>query len=102
MNRPRAWEEKLLLANEKPKEKGFKAIAKSPITRLVGVVLIFAALVSVVVFGFVMPRQINIIPTQTNHARSIADLHDHAHRIWRNRRPDKILYGSHAVVDVTS
>ena len=66
MNRPRAWEEKLLLANEKPKEKGFKAVAKSPITRLVGVVMIFAALVSVVVFGFVMPRQTTIIPTRTN------------------------------------
>ena len=66
MNRPRAWEERLLLANEKPKEKGFKALAKSPITRLVGVVMIGAALVSVVVFGFVMPREIVIIPTQTN------------------------------------
>ena len=29
MNRPRAWEDKLLLANEKPKEKGFRAIARS-------------------------------------------------------------------------
>ncbi len=66
INRPRAWEEKLLLANEKPKEKGFKAFTKNPITRLVAVVLIGAALVSAVVFGFVMPRQINIIPTQTN------------------------------------
>ena len=66
MNHPRAWEEKLLLANEKPKEKGFKALAKSPITRLVGVAMIFAALVSVVVFGFVMPRQTTIVPTQTN------------------------------------
>jgi tetratricopeptide (TPR) repeat protein len=66
MNRPRAWEEKLLLANEKPKERGFKALAKSPITRLVGVAVIFAALVSVVVFGFVLPRQTTLAPTQTN------------------------------------
>jgi tetratricopeptide (TPR) repeat protein len=68
MNRPRAWEEKLLLANEKPKEKGIKALAKNPITRLVGVVMIGAALVSAVVFGFVLPRQTTIIPTQTNTA----------------------------------
>ena len=66
MNRPRLWEERLLLANEKPKEKGFKALAKSPITRLVGVVMIGAALVSAVVFGFAMPREIVIIPTKTN------------------------------------
>ena len=33
MNRPRAWEEKLLLANEKPKERGFRAVMKSPVTR---------------------------------------------------------------------
>jgi hypothetical protein len=66
MNRPRAWEERLLLANEKPKEKGFKALAKSPITRLVGVLMIGAALVTVVVFSFVMPREIVIIPTKTN------------------------------------
>src|SRR5258706_933449 len=35
MNRPRAWEEKLLLANEKPKERGLKVIARSPAVRLV-------------------------------------------------------------------
>jgi len=68
MNRPRAWEEKLLLANEKPKEKGFKALAKNPVTRLVGVLLIGAALFSVVIFGFVLPRQTTIIPNDTNTA----------------------------------
>jgi tetratricopeptide (TPR) repeat protein len=66
MNRPRVWEERLLLANEKPKEKGMKAFAKNPVTRLVGVVMIGVALVSTVVFGFVLPRQNTIIPTQTN------------------------------------
>lgn len=66
MNRPRAWEEKLLLANEKPQEKGLKVIAKSPVARLLGVMVIGAALLSAVVFGFAMPRQSNIIPTQTN------------------------------------
>ncbi len=66
MNRPRAWEEKLLLANEKPKEKGFKAIAKSPIARLMTVVLIGVGLCSVVVFGFILPRRTNVQPTTTN------------------------------------
>jgi tetratricopeptide (TPR) repeat protein len=65
MNRPRLWEERLLLANEKPKEKGFKAFAKHPATRLAGVLLIGAALVSAAIFGFVLPRQTTIIPTQT-------------------------------------
>jgi tetratricopeptide (TPR) repeat protein len=64
LNRPRAWEEKLLLANEKPKEKGFKAFTKNPATRLAGIVLIGAALVSVAVFTFVKPTQV-LYPTQT-------------------------------------
>ena len=67
MNRPRAWEEKLLLANEKPKEKGFAGFVKSPAVRLMGVLLIGVALTAVVMFGFVLPRQlIAAPPTQTN------------------------------------
>ena len=66
MNRPRAWEEKLLLANERPKERGLRAIAKSPVTRLVGVLVIGVGLCSAVLFGFVLPRRNTIAPTQTN------------------------------------
>lgn len=66
MNRPRAWEDKLLLANEKPKERGVKVFARSPLVRLIGVMVIGAALLSVVVFGFILPRQTNVAPTQTN------------------------------------
>ena len=66
MNRPRAWEEKLLLANEKPKERGLKAFAKNPATRLIGVVVIGMGLISAVIFGFVLPRQSTVRPTQTN------------------------------------
>ncbi|NOT05271.1 MAG: tetratricopeptide repeat protein, partial [Anaerolineales bacterium] len=66
MNRPRAWEEKLLLANERPKERGLRAVAKSPITRLAGVLVIVAGLCSAVIFGFVLPRQNTVVPTQTN------------------------------------
>ncbi|MFN8411663.1 MAG: tetratricopeptide repeat protein [Anaerolineales bacterium] len=65
MNRPRAWEEKLLLANEQPKEKGLKVITKNPVVRLVGLVLIAVALCAVVVFGFVLPRRTTVKPTTT-------------------------------------
>ncbi len=66
MNRPRVWEDKLLLANEKPKEKGFRVIARSPLVRLLGVLVIGAGLVSVLIFGFVLPNQSRVAPTQTN------------------------------------
>lgn len=65
MDRPRTWEEKLLLANEKPKEKGFRAVIKSPITRLISMLIVFMALASVVIFGFFLPRQSIVIPTRT-------------------------------------
>jgi len=65
MNRARAWEERLLLANERPKEKGFRALITNPVTRLVGVVLVGVVLFSTVLFGFVIPRQINIVPTES-------------------------------------
>lgn len=64
MNRPRAWEEKLLLANEKPKQK--VSPLKNPALRLAGVTLLGIALCAYVVFGFILPRQNNIQPTQTN------------------------------------
>lgn len=66
MNRPRAWEEKLLLANEKPKERGLKVIARSPVARLLGVVLLGVALVVVVIFGFILPRRANVRVVNTN------------------------------------
>ncbi len=66
MNRPRAWEDKLLLANEKPKEKGFRVIARSPAVRLIGMMVIGAGLLSVLIFGFVLPNQVRVVPTQTN------------------------------------
>src|SRR5512135_1621501 len=33
LNRPRAWEQDLLLAHEKPQEKGLSAMVASPLTR---------------------------------------------------------------------
>ena len=55
MNRPRAWEERLLLAHEKPKLKGFAAVRASPVFRLGLVILIIGAIASGIGFGFVIP-----------------------------------------------
>ncbi|MCL4268454.1 MAG: tetratricopeptide repeat protein [Anaerolineales bacterium] len=65
VNRPRAWEAKLLLATDKPKEKGFRAFTRSPIARLMGLVVITVGLCAAVIFGFILPRQSNVRPTET-------------------------------------
>jgi tetratricopeptide (TPR) repeat protein len=56
VNRPRIWEEKLLLAHEKPKPKGWAAVKASPVVRLGGFVALGAVLIGAVVFGFILPR----------------------------------------------
>ncbi len=56
VNRPRAWEEKLLLAHEKPKPKGWEAVKASPVARLGGFIALGAAVVGLVVFGFLQSR----------------------------------------------
>src|SRR5215208_5118058 len=56
VNRPRAWEEKLLLAHEKPKLKGWAAVQASPVARIGGFIALGAVIVSGVVFGFIIPR----------------------------------------------
>lgn len=66
MNRPRAWEEKLLLANEKPKERGLRVFLRSPGMRLATVMFLGVGLFAAVIFGFILPRQSNIQLTQTN------------------------------------
>src|SRR5690606_35627369 len=63
MNHPRAWEEKLLLASEKPKV--HTSIFKNPAFRLAGITLLGLGLCAYVVFGFILPRQNNFQPTQT-------------------------------------
>ncbi|GAB4545588.1 MAG: hypothetical protein Fur002_19810 [Anaerolineales bacterium] len=68
LNRARGWEEKLLLANEKPKEKGLKALAKSPALRLAGIGLVLVGLAAAVMFGFVLPRRVAFIPTKVSTA----------------------------------
>ncbi|HEX6269813.1 MAG TPA: tetratricopeptide repeat protein [Anaerolineales bacterium] len=54
LNRPRAWEEKLLLAHEKPKLKGWQAIKASPAIRLGGFAALGALLIGAVVFAFMI------------------------------------------------
>ena len=44
LNRPRTWEEKLLLAHEKPKLKGWAAVRASPVFRLGLIVLLVGAI----------------------------------------------------------
>jgi len=67
VNRPRAWEEKLLLAHEKPKPKGWAAVRASPVFRFGGILLLGALIVGGVVFGFIIPGANQVLrpPTRT-------------------------------------
>ena len=56
LNRARAWEEKLLLAHEKPREKGLRATMSNPLTRLAGVALLVTAIGAVAVVGMLGKR----------------------------------------------
>jgi len=55
LNHPRAWEERLLLAHEKPKPRGWAAVRQSPVFRLGLVILLIGGLIAGVMFGFVIP-----------------------------------------------
>ena len=67
MNRPRAWEEKLLLAHEKPKERGLRVAMRSPLARLGGLSIIGVGLCAIIYFGVILPRwgTIELAPTNT-------------------------------------
>src|SRR5512143_2432588 len=58
VNRPRAWEEKLLLEHEKPKPKGWAAVKASPVARLGGFAMLGLVLVGAIVYAF------NLVLTQ--------------------------------------
>ncbi|MGE5464381.1 MAG: tetratricopeptide repeat protein, partial [Syntrophothermus sp.] len=62
VNRPRTWEQKLLLAHEKPRPKGWAAVKASPVARIGGLVALGAVLVGAVVFGFILPGSQNARP----------------------------------------
>lgn len=64
LNRPRAWEEKLLLAHEQPKPTGFRAFVGNPITRLAALSLLGIIVLGVAYFGITAPRRnLPFIPT---------------------------------------
>lgn len=52
----RAWEEKLLLAHEKPRESGWQVATSNPVARLAMVLVIGAGLIAAVFYGFGNPR----------------------------------------------
>ena len=58
LNRPRLWEERLLLAHEKPKPKGWAAVKQSPVLRLGLGILLAGGLIAGVVFGFIIPANL--------------------------------------------
>ncbi|HJS18196.1 MAG TPA: tetratricopeptide repeat protein [Anaerolineales bacterium] len=62
VNRPRAWEQKLLLAHEKPRPKGWAAVKASPVVRIGGFVVLGVVLLSAVVYGFIIPRASQAAP----------------------------------------
>ena len=67
VNRPRAWEERLLLAHERPKPKGWAAVRASPVFRLGLVILLVGGLIAGVVFGFIIPSTLRAQNTQPTH-----------------------------------
>ncbi len=66
LNRPRAWEEKLLLAHEQPKPGGLRVATSSPMTRLAVVLLLGVAVCGFAVYGLMMPRNSSFRPLNTN------------------------------------
>ncbi len=56
MDRPRAWEEKLLVAHEKPKERRLRVFLRSPILRLASLAAMGIGMCVVLYFGVILPR----------------------------------------------
>ncbi len=56
LNRPRAWEEDLLLAHEKPQEKGMRAMMSSSTARLAAIGLVGVLVCGLVTYGILNPR----------------------------------------------
>ena len=67
LNRPRAWEQKLLLAHEQPRPHGARAFGSSPFARLTGIGLAVLALFAVLFFALrLRPRSsISLFPAFT-------------------------------------
>lgn len=69
LNRPRLWEEKLVLASERPKEKRtFKSVISSPAGRLAGFGVVGIAVIALVVFGLILPNNNRLAPSAVRTA----------------------------------
>ncbi|MCJ7432774.1 MAG: tetratricopeptide repeat protein [Anaerolineales bacterium] len=66
LNHPRAWEEKMLLASEKPQPTGVMAIASNPIVRLAGLGIIGILIVGLAYYGMTLPQRSAFIAQNTN------------------------------------
>ncbi|MBN1451618.1 MAG: tetratricopeptide repeat protein [Anaerolineales bacterium] len=69
LNRPRLWDEELALASDQPKEKRtFKSVISSPVGRLAGFGIIGIAIITLVVFGLILPNSNPLAPRGANTA----------------------------------
>jgi tetratricopeptide (TPR) repeat protein len=65
LNHPRAWEEKMLLANEKPKPTGVMAFASNPVVRLAGLGIIGILVLGLAYYGMALPQRSTVITQNT-------------------------------------
>jgi tetratricopeptide (TPR) repeat protein len=65
LNRPRAWEEKLLLAHEQPKPKGMRALTSNPVARLAAIGGVLVLLGGLIYFGLTLPRNVRLLLAPT-------------------------------------
>jgi tetratricopeptide (TPR) repeat protein len=56
VNRPRAWEQKVVLANEQPGPSGLKALTSNPLTRLVGIIGLGVVVCLLALWALSLPR----------------------------------------------
>jgi tetratricopeptide (TPR) repeat protein len=56
LDRPRAWEDKLLLAHEQPRATGFRALSSSPVARLAGIGVVGLLICGLSVYALLLPR----------------------------------------------
>ncbi len=78
LNRPRPWEEDLLLAHEKPQQ---KVAGANPLTRMLGVVLAALAVTAVAAYAFFLsPRSSQFLrPLGAATLGALSDVHADAH-----------------------
>lgn len=65
LDRPRAWEDKLLLAHERPKPTGVRALASNPVMRLAGIGVMGILVCGLAFYGLILPRNTAFRPLLT-------------------------------------